>query len=231
MARMRIFPLLLAAGAGATAALLLDPQAGARRRALVRDKLRHYGRVLPASARRGGRMVAGPARGALHRVARRVPWRETTPPPDQDQFIKQRVESELGHETDLPLGALNFDAADGVVRVRGTVPDEETARRIVRRTAAVEGVRAVVSLMRTPDGTVVGGMAGDTRLVTGRPRAAIQGEAVARRLKERWPGLTDADILATEGHTDRLVDLICTRTGEPAERVRPAVDAILLAEV
>jgi uncharacterized protein YjbJ (UPF0337 family) len=227
--KLRMF--LLGAAAGASTALLLDPRLGARRRALVRDKSRRYGRDLAGSLMGSARSVRGPVRGAAHALARRTPWRETEAPPDQSEYVKHRVETALGRERDLPLHAINIDAADAIVHVRGAVPDAATADRIVRAAAAVEGVRAVMSHLRTPDGTPVGGEAGDTGMLHGRPRAAILGEAVRGRLLERWPGLTDSDILASEGHVDRLVATICTRTGEPESAVRTAVDEILLTAV
>ncbi len=224
----RMGTLLLGAGLGAAGMLLLDPRLGRRRRALLHDKAGHYARVMVRNFRRGVRSVPGPVRGAIHEAAERAPWHTEPEPPDRDQFIKERVESVLGRDPDIPAGRINIDAADAVVQVRGTVPDAETAERIVRRVAAVDGVRAVRSLMHTPDGTPVGGEAGDRDAIHGRPRAAVQAEDLRRRLREQWPGLTDADILASDGHLGRLTELICSRTGEPEERVRPALDRILL---
>ncbi|MFN8558356.1 MAG: BON domain-containing protein [Dehalococcoidia bacterium] len=122
-------------------------------------------------AGRAAALGDGAGAGAHARGGAPRPWHEAPPPPDQDQFIKQRVESELGRHGDLPLADLNFDAADALVRVRGTVADEETARRVVERVAAVEGVKAVLSLMHTPDEAPVGGQAGDRSLLYGPPRA------------------------------------------------------------
>jgi hypothetical protein len=139
----------------------------------------------------------------------------------------------LGRRRDLHLGNLNFDAADGVVRVRGTVPDEETARRVVQAAASVSGVRAVSSLMHTPDGKLVPCEAGDTELLHGQPRAALQAEGVRRRLLERWPALTDIDTLIHEsgGHPERLAARIAARTGQPDHAVRTALDELLMAAV
>lgn len=228
---LHVRTLMLGAAVGAAVALLLDPKTGRRRRALVRDKLGHGARVLGRTARRRARAVPGPVRGALHDAAERAPWHTTPPPPDEAQFIKDRVESELGRDPAIALGSINIDAADGIVRVRGTVADAQTAERIVQRAAAVEGVRAVQSLLHTPDGAPAGGEAGDTSLLHGEPRAAVLAEAVQRRLTERWPEIGDADILASDGHLGRLTDLICERTGETPATVRAALDEILLTAV
>lgn len=220
---------LLGALAGAALTYVLDPQQGRRRRALVRDKALHYARRSGVLAGRAARNLSGRARGLLHLIEKRMPWYEPEPVPEDDQFIKDRVQSRLGRERDLPLHAVNFDCTDGIVRIRGTVPDAESARRLVERTAAVDGVRAAVSLMRLPDGTPVGGIAGNVDAVLGQPRAKFYGEDVERKMKEHWPTLTDADILASEGHIDRMVQIIHQRTGQPEEEIRSVLDSILLA--
>lgn len=224
-------PLLVGALIGAAAMYFLDPQLGRRHRALARDKARHFAGQAPRMCRRLARRLVGPLRGVVHEAAVRMPWHETSAPPDRDQFIKERVESELGHEKDLPLSALNFDAVDGVVRVRGTVPDTAIAQAILNRVAQVEGVRAVESRMHLPDGTPITLIAGDERAVSGPPRAAVYGEAMRRGLMERWPTLTDDDIQASEGHIGRLVAIIVERTGEPEHEVRRALEAMVEAVV
>jgi hypothetical protein len=92
-------------------------------------------------------------------------------------------------------------------------------------------VRAVSSLLHTPDGQIVTCEAGDTGALHGRPRAAIQGESVRRRLLDRWPDLTEEDVRASGGHPDRLAARIAARTGQSAREIRPALDQALLAPV
>lgn len=231
MARPRPGRFLIGLAVGAAAAFLFDPRLGRRRRAIARGKLGRYGRAVMAWPGARLRSATGPAQGLMHEAARHAPWHEAPPPPDQDQFIKQRVESELGRHGDLPLADLNFDAADALVRVRGTVADEETARRVVERVAAVEGVKAVLSLMHTPDGAPVGGQAGDRSLLYGPPRAAVHADGVRKQLMERWPALTDADILASDGHVERLAAVISRRAGVPEAEARAALDEIVLAAI
>lgn len=223
--------LVISAAVGAGAAILLDPQGGRRRRALVRDKVRRYSYAGARAIARVPRLVAGPARGVVHAVAHAAPWHRMPAAPDEHEFVKHRVETALGREPGLPTGAINIDAADGVVRVRGSVPDEHTARRIVERAAGVEGVRAVVTLMHLPDGRLAGEDAGDLDAIYGPPRAAIHAAEVRHQLMTAWPVLTDADILASEGHIGALTKLICSRTDESEYEVRTALDAILLTAV
>jgi hypothetical protein len=223
--------LLLGIMIGGVGTLLLDPHLGTRRRALVRDKARRYRRIAPRRVRGVARSARGPMRGAMHTMAHRAPWHQQPAPPDLDEFVKHRVETVLGRRRDLSLSDLNFDAADGVVHVRGTAPDEETVRRIVQAAASVEGVRAVSSLLHTPDGRLVHCEAGDSAALHGRPRAAVQGESVRRRLLDRWPDLTEADVRASAGHPDRLAACIAARTGQSAREIRAALDETLMAPV
>jgi hypothetical protein len=229
MSRHRFTTFVAGAIVGGVVAVLLDPRSGARRRALVRDKAGRYVRLTNRWARGRVRVTGGRVQGVVHDLARHAPGYTPEPPPDTDTFIKHRVESELGHASHLPLHAVNFDAVEGIVRVRGTVPDAQGAEEIVARAAAVEGVRAVISLMQTPDGTPVGGTAGDPAAIGGAPLGVVRSEEVRRRLLERWPSLTDDDIRASDGHIDRLVERIRTRTGQPEAEVRAALDEMLLA--
>lgn len=215
-------------GAGGTAALLFDPRMGRRRRALARGKLGRYGRQVARGVVRSARGVAGPAQGFCHTAEKRLPGYEPAVMPDTHEFVKHRVETALGREPGLPMSAVNVDAADGIVNIRGTVPDAETARRMVDQAAAVEGVRAVISLMHLPDGTPIEVTAGDLIALNGPPIAITHGEAVLNRLLQRWPNLTDADILASSGHVGTLTRYICRRTGEPEERVRADLDYLLI---
>jgi hypothetical protein len=184
---------------------------------------------MPRASRRRARRVGGALRGLAHGIATHAPWYAAPPPPDDDQFIKQRVESVLGRYPNLPLDHVVFDAVDGFVRVRGEVPDEGCAEEILARVAAVPGVRAAFSLMHSPDGVPVGGVAGDAAAIPDEPRAAVYAQAVRRSLFERWPALTDADILASDGHVGRLAERISSRTGQQPAEVRPVLDAILQA--
>jgi hypothetical protein len=216
----------LSALGGAGVALILDPRSGARRRGLMRDKARHYARIGSAQLRRRARQLPGPIRGLVHALMLRSPWHEIDTPPDQDEYIKHRVESALGRQRGLSLSGLNFDAADGVVRVRGTIPDDETAERIVRKVMSVNGVRAVFTYLRTPDSRPIQTAEGDPAILN-QPRAVTQTEHIREQLMNRWPALNDDDILDSHGHLGRLTGLICTKTAQPEDEVRRTLDMIL----
>lgn len=230
MGRHHFVGAVLGAGAGAAAIFFLDPRSGTRRRALVRDQIHHYAGALPYRLGRAGRAATGPCLGLAHRLARLTHGGAREAPVD-DTELKHRVESELGRDPSMPLGDLNFDVVDSVVRIRGAVPYARTAAWIVEEAAKVDGVGAVLSLMRTPDGIPVGGTAGNLDLIDAGPRAEIRSEAVREALLERWPSLTDADILASNGHVGTLVAAISTYTGISNEAIRVELEEILLSVV
>jgi BON domain len=218
---------LTAITASALAGVLIGGSAN-RRRARMRDRLSHDAHVVRRRSSAARRYVGGRFAGAAHAVAVATHLTHLQAPPDTNAFLKQRVESELGHDQDLPLAALNLDVVDAVVHVRGTIPDVETARRLLRRVAAVDGVRGVVSMMRTQEGTPVLATADEPGTV---PRVFALGDAVLARLTARWPQFTEFDVLDSDGHPERLAQLIAQHTGEPEDRVRQELDQILLAAI
>jgi uncharacterized protein YjbJ (UPF0337 family) len=214
---------------GAVVEYFLDPQLGRRRRALAGDRASHLRAVLPRHARGVVRKVSGRLKGVRYSLRGVVDGHGAEAL--DDVALKHRVESELGTDSDLRMPGVNFDAVDGIVRIRGQASDARTAQEIVERTAQVSAVPAVVSLMRLADGTPAGGMAGDLEYLDTGPRAKTHGDALRGKLLERWPSLSDDDILESNGHLGRLVATITERTGEPSDEVRVAVEEMLLAAV
>src|SRR5262245_53447346 len=115
MERFPVRTFLTGALIGATAVYLWDPRSGARRRAVSRDKAGKYARDARRWVRGRARVTSDHARGITHELAKHAPGYTPSPTPDMDTFIKQRVESELGHATHLPLSLVNFDAVEGIV--------------------------------------------------------------------------------------------------------------------
>ena len=137
--------------AGAALMLILDPQAGRRRRALLRDQVVHARHVVtrdvPARTGRWARYAGGRMQGALYRTRRALGLVRQEPPPDMDQFIADKVESEVLGDPRVPKGAININAVDGVVYVRGRVEDNDTAEYILHRVSRVDGVKEVRNLL------------------------------------------------------------------------------------
>ncbi len=137
---------------GALTMFLLDPRMGKRRRALFRDKgvlgYHFLIRRLPSATRKRGVWVRDRVRGMgyeLRHAVGRDGHRAT-----DDVELAQRVRTEVFRDPAIPDGAVNVDAYEGVVTLRGELPTPEMIHEMVRRTERVEGVRQVRSLLHLP---------------------------------------------------------------------------------
>jgi osmotically-inducible protein OsmY len=118
-----------AAGAvGLAAGYFLDPDAGKRRRNVVRD------RAL-AVIRRG-----------TDRAEREAHYREG----QVDQALADRVKSEIFQPADAPKESVNVNVEGGVVYLRGEVKRPDQIRTLVEQAGAVDGVAGVENLLQTP---------------------------------------------------------------------------------
>jgi osmotically-inducible protein OsmY len=134
----------VAAGVGAAAAYLLDPDRGRSRRARLRDQGTAFGRRQARALERQASFQRGRAEGIVQRARHRG-----VQPPADDRALVDRVRTEVlrgdpGHPH------LNVDAVDGVVAVRGQVPDLEAAMDVERRIRAIPGVVDVENLLHAP---------------------------------------------------------------------------------
>lgn len=132
---------------GWVAAYFLDPQLGRGRRALARDRLLSRGRrILRRSGRArryAGALAYGKTQALLHR-------REAPKPPPDDATLAHKVESIIFRDADVPKGQISVNAEDGVVWLRGEVPDQGMLEALVLRTREIAGVRRVESLLHLP---------------------------------------------------------------------------------
>ena len=131
-----IWAALIGIGAGVAAMYFLDPNRGARRRAIATDKLTSAGRHLPEAARVTARDLSNRARGK---------WAEAThlfsSDDPSDQVIEARVRSKIGRVCSHPH-AIHVMSQDGHVTIDGVVLADEVPSLI----RAVEGVRGVQSV-------------------------------------------------------------------------------------
>lgn len=129
-----IASLIAAAGLGALAMFLLDPQSGTRRVALARDRARRLVHEAADAAGTSWRdlrhRASGVAAGARHLVRREQV---------SDRVLEERVRAELGRWVSHPH-AISVTAHDGRVLLGGAVLAAEHAHL----TRAVEGVRGVL---------------------------------------------------------------------------------------
>lgn len=135
--------------AGAAAMYYFDPQAGRRRRALLRDKMvsrqRNIERYAWKSARRASDRVRGVAA-----EARASAVRSSEPVPDSQ--LAARVRSEMGHCVSRP-GAVEVSVSNGYVRLGGQIPAHER-RELIATVKSINGINGVDDQMQTCDPTI-----------------------------------------------------------------------------
>src|SRR4051812_32523066 len=115
---------------GATLMYYLDPQAGRRRRALLRDQLAHAGRLLREGRRVTARDMANRTRGLWAQATRRL-----RAEPGSDEELAERVRARLGRVVSHPH-AVRVSAHGGTIVLTGPIlarevgPLLETVRRV-----------------------------------------------------------------------------------------------------
>jgi osmotically-inducible protein OsmY len=144
-----MFKLLLGAAIGAAAAWFLDPNDGARRRNVARDKTAKYARQgkdqATQKASYATSTIKGKATGAAP-GAGREPAEERL----NDAALKAKVESEIFREPDAPKGQVSVNVEEGKVTLRGEVDDPAKIEQLREAAAKVDGVRDVESSLNTP---------------------------------------------------------------------------------
>ena len=94
---------------------------------------------------RRGRYAASRAEGLGHQIENAIAP-EYEPEPN-DATLTQRVESQILRGRDVPKGAININAEEGVVVLRGELDRPEQIRELEDAAAHVKGVRAVRNLL------------------------------------------------------------------------------------
>jgi uncharacterized membrane protein len=132
--------LLGAAGLGAAAMYFLDPERGARRRSLVRDRAVHAGHVAGDALGTTGRDLGNRARGLAATTRSRVQADAPT-----DEQLVGRVRAELGRVVSHPR-AITVAAEQGRVTLAGPELARE-APALVERVRKLRGVSDVENLL------------------------------------------------------------------------------------
>jgi hypothetical protein len=134
---------LTGAIAGAVTVYFFDPERGRARRAQFIDwsgaRLRRGWHALNQFSRRTGNSA-----GAL---SQRMVSLQTGPRAVDDLTLRDRVESEVFRNPDLPKGRINFDVKAAVVTIRGQVDSAFQIASIERAVLKVPGVRGVENLL------------------------------------------------------------------------------------
>ena len=83
-------------------------------------------------------------------LVRRVRYSKDVPKEYDDATLAHKVETVLFRDSDVPKGGININAQDGIVQLRGEVPDVGMIDDLVERTRSVQGVRDVENLLHLP---------------------------------------------------------------------------------
>jgi hypothetical protein len=130
--------LLAGAGAGALLVFMLDPARGARRRALVRDKLVWATRKTRDGADATARDLRNRTAGSIAAIRGRRHGRTV-----DDVKVLERVRARLGRVCSHPH-AIDVLVQNGAVTLRGPILDVEV-QDVVNAVSAVKGVTSVVN--------------------------------------------------------------------------------------
>lgn len=134
--------LISGAALGAGLMYLADPDRGSRRRAFVRDKVRHVFRLSEIATNRGIRDLRNRARGAVAEA-----WCALKPANVSDEVLVDRVHAKIGRTISHP-SAIEVTAKDGRMVLSGPVLESE-ADDLIDATYSVRGVRDVESRVET----------------------------------------------------------------------------------
>ena len=131
---------------GAALAYFFNPQNGARRRHVARDRVLAFFR----SRARGASRTARRAKADAYGVEQKLRHREEVPKDYDDATLAHKVESEIFRDSDAPKGSVSVNAEGGVIQLRGEIDRPELIEELVEKTRRVQGVRGVENLLHLP---------------------------------------------------------------------------------
>src|SRR5512132_3561615 len=139
--------ILGALGVGAGFMYLLDPARGARRRALVRDRIVHTVHALDELVNKGARDLSHRAHGLV--AESKALFRDEDVP---DEVLTARVRSKLGRLVGHPH-AIDVTVHEGSVELRGPIlsEDAEGLPAAIARIPGVRGVESRLEIHATPE--------------------------------------------------------------------------------
>jgi osmotically-inducible protein OsmY len=140
--------LLAFAAAGAAVTYFFDPENGARRRNVTRDRVLAFFRQTGRKAESAGRSVKADAYGLKQKA---VHLKEEAKPEPDDVTLARKVETEIFRDADVPKGKINVNAEGGKIFLRGEVRDPSMIEDLGKAARNVQGVREVENLLHAPE--------------------------------------------------------------------------------
>jgi osmotically-inducible protein OsmY len=132
---------------GWIAAYFLDPRVGRRRRSSARDWTLSRARRLLRRADRARRHAASTVYGKRQAYLHRSELPKDQP---DDATLAHKVESIIFRDHTVPKGQISVNAEEGVVWLRGEVPEQTMIDALIGRAREVQGVVRVESLLHLP---------------------------------------------------------------------------------
>ena len=176
---------LVGAGIGAAVIFMMDPAVGGRRRALVRDKIAHAGRLTRDGLDATARDMRNRARGITARTRGRL-WNGEV----DDETLIERVRAKLGRVSSHPR-AIDVLADDGVITLRGPILASELPN-VMAATRSVRGVEDVVNHLHAHESAI-----GIPSLQGAGRHAAASLEIMQRNWAPATRALVGAGVVAT----------------------------------
>lgn len=154
--RNRIVTGLSLLGLGAVGMYFLDPKLGSGRRAMAKDRFKHYRREASKQAQALSKNVAYKTRGFLHHAGERIipSFLQSRVPPPSDEKLKARVLSKMGRIPHHEPRTFDIKAHEGCITVSGSIADGDY-QRLYRALRKIPGVRRVERDLTVPNGQQV----------------------------------------------------------------------------
>jgi hypothetical protein len=191
---MKLTSLIEGIGLGAVAMFLLDPDRGARRRALLRDQVVHETHKKREAVQIMGRDFVNRSKGLRHRVRSKMDGKQVP-----DELLVERARAEIGHVVSHS-GAVQITCENGLMALSGPILASEL-EACLRHMQMIPGVYQVLNNLDihassehisalqggiprpltarwTPATCLVMGLTGAFCLAYGRSRKGIVGSAM-----------------------------------------------------
>lgn len=143
-------PYLVGAGIGfalgALVGYLLDPDRGRSRRARYMGQAAALARATRRGIKHRQRMVTSTIEGKAQALTRGHGG-DLMP---NDAALADKVETELFGDPSVPKGAMNINVEQGIVVLRGEVPDPEMREKLEHQARKIPGVWEVENLLHLP---------------------------------------------------------------------------------